>query len=148
MNIMPVAHPRIPEALRSLKPGFYCEKLDSGRMMIIEVFQNWVPPEGGNKVSGFYKNVFNCEEDAVIHLLKRGAKQRRPIETNLAPLSHTQEGEQEHCAILEPADTQEVAPQHTAQGDVQEEVRAHDTPHLPPSPSQDAEPLPDVGAYF
>ena len=59
--------------------------------MVMEIFKGW-KDENGNTVNGWYKNVFNCEEDAVNHMLQKGC----PIKTDPSRMPRTQEEEEEH----------------------------------------------------
>ena len=87
--------------LRGLAPGFYYEELSHGRMMVVEIFKDWLPPDkpDGNRVSGWYKNIFNSHDEAVKHMVKRGCKVKEgaiPIEINPNHSHCSQEVEMEH----------------------------------------------------
>lgn len=84
--------------VRSLAPGVYFNRLDKGKVLVLEVFRGW-KDDTGETVSGWYKNIFNCEEDAYNHLVTRGVKRREP-----SPQPHSQEVEEEHSgrSLLEP----------------------------------------------
>ena len=74
-------------AYRSLKPGFYYNRLEGGKVLVLEIFKGWKDEEG-HVVNGWYKNIFNCEEDAVNHMLKRGC----PKKIDPSPTPRIQEG--------------------------------------------------------
>ena len=72
---------RAYDSIGGMPPGFYYEKLDeAGRVMVIEVFRGWTPPDKPDSppVNGFYKKILNSEEDAVNYLIERGCPYRTP----------------------------------------------------------------------
>ena len=78
--------------LCGLAPGAYYERLEDGRIITFECFKDWQPEEGKPRVNGFYKKVWNCEEDAVLHLMKRGVVMKKEP----SPEHQSPAGEGEH----------------------------------------------------
>ena len=83
---MPDARVLAAQSLSGLEPGFYYQKLDDSRFMVIEIFRGWVK-DGQPPVSGFYKKIYNSEEDAVKWLIERGCPARNLQEGGCSQVS-------------------------------------------------------------